>query len=89
MDKHIKIKELVLDIEKAVKRIKLDIKDDWFQDPLKYEDILNAEYIIEKIKNRLVRKGDWSAIGYRPGNAIMLIFLNLILQVDMLQKQIS
>lgn len=46
----ITIKGLSLDIDKAIKRVKLDIKDDWFQDPLKYEDFLNSDFIMKKLE---------------------------------------
>ncbi len=65
MGKFITIRGLKLDIEKAIKRIKLDIKDDWFQDPLKYEDILSIEYVFEKIK-----KYDGKTVDYQAGKAI-------------------
>lgn len=43
-------KELSLDIDKVIKRVKLDIKNDWFQDHLKYEDILDAKFVSEKLE---------------------------------------
>ena len=66
----INIKGLVLDIEKAMKRTKLDIKDDWFQDPLKYDDILNIENILNKINNKLIKNALGENIGYKAGIAL-------------------
>lgn len=50
-----------MDIPKAIKRVKMDIRDDWFQDPLKYEDILTPEYIVQKLDGN-----------YSPGNALQI-----------------
>ena len=66
----INIKGLALDIEKAMKRTKLDIKDDWFQDPLKYDDILNIENILNKINNKLIKNAQGENIGYKAGFAL-------------------
>ena len=38
MENKITIKGLSLNIDKAIKRVKLDLKDDWFQDPIRYKD---------------------------------------------------
>lgn len=65
MEKYITIKGLSLNIEKAIKRVKLDLKDDWFQDPLKYEDILNIEFVLKKLS-----KYDGKMDEYRAGKAI-------------------
>ena len=64
MEKYITIKGLKLDIEKAIKRVKLDLKDDWFQDPLKYEDILNLDYVLKKLSKYNGKNDE-----YKPGKA--------------------
>ena len=65
MKKIIIIKGVKLDIERAIKRIRLDIKDDWFQDPLKYEDLLTVDFVISKLS-----KYDGVEENYKAGNAI-------------------
>lgn len=65
MAKILKIRGVNLDIEKAIKRVRLDIKDDWFQDPLKYEDILNIDFVFEKLK-----KYDCGTQNYQAGKPI-------------------
>ncbi len=59
------IRGLKLNIERAIKRVKLDIKDDWFQDPLKYEDILSADYVRNKLERIVETNGD-----YKPRKAL-------------------
>ena len=44
-----------IDIEKVVRYFKQDIKDDWFQDPLLYEDLLDKKKIIEYFKSNIQR----------------------------------
>jgi len=65
MKKEITIKGLSLNIDKAIKRVKLDLKDDWFQDPLKYEDILNLDFVLKKLE-----KYDGKMDAYKAGKAI-------------------
>jgi retron-type reverse transcriptase len=65
MEKFITIKGLKLNIEKAIKRVKLDLKDDWFQDPLMYDDILTLDFISKKISKYDGRDDD-----YKAGKAI-------------------
>lgn len=64
MKKEITIKGLRLNIEKAIKRVKLDLKDDWFQDPLKYEDLLDLNFVLDKLA-----KYDEATNDYKAGNA--------------------
>ena len=41
------INGVCLDLELARKRLKSDIKDDWFYDPLSYIDLLNQDYLFD------------------------------------------
>jgi hypothetical protein len=43
------INNVCLDLEKARKRLKTDIADDWYYDPLKYIDLLNQSYLFEQL----------------------------------------
>ena|ERR1017187_8040722 len=61
MEKIVTIKGLNLNIEKAIKRVKLDIKDDWFQDPLMYEDILNFDFVYKKLHKYHGTNDDYKA----------------------------
>lgn len=45
------INNVSLNLELARKRLKTDIIDDWFHDPLKYIDLLNQEYLFEQFKD--------------------------------------
>lgn len=65
MEKELNFKNLSLNIERAVKRVKQDIRDDWFQDPFCYEDILTTQYIFEKLK-----KYEGTAHQYQPCKSI-------------------
>ncbi len=65
MTKILTIKGVKLDIEKAIKRVRLDIKDDWFQDPLKYEDLLTVDFVFDKLK-----KYEGGTQNYQAGKAI-------------------
>lgn len=40
-----------LDFELARKRLKTDIQDDWYHDPLKYIDLLNQDYLFKQLEN--------------------------------------
>ena len=42
------INDVSLNLELARLRLKTDIVDDWFQDPLKYIDLLNQNYLFEQ-----------------------------------------
>jgi hypothetical protein len=44
------INGVCLDLETARKRLKTDIIDDWFHDPLKYIDLLNQEYLFKQFE---------------------------------------
>ena len=44
----IQIEGVPFDLNLLVKHLKYDMRDDWFPDPLNYEDILKAEVITEK-----------------------------------------
>lgn len=44
------INDVSLDLELARKRLKTDIEDDWFHDPLKYIDLLNKEYLFKQFE---------------------------------------
>lgn len=44
------INNVCLDLETARKRLKTDMKDDWFHDPLQYIDLLNQDYLFEQFK---------------------------------------
>ena len=37
-----------LNIGRAVKRVKHDMRDEWFPDPLLFEDILDTDYILNQ-----------------------------------------
>ncbi len=41
----------ILNLELASRRLKHDIQDDWFHDPLKYIDLLNNEYLFKQFEN--------------------------------------
>jgi len=43
------INNVCLDIEKARKRIEVDIMDDWYHDPLRYIDLLNQNYLFKQL----------------------------------------
>ena len=45
------INNVCLDLELARKRLKTDIVDDWFYDPLKYIDLLNQNYLFEQFSS--------------------------------------
>lgn len=45
------INDVCLDLELARLRLKTDIIDDWFHDPLKYIDLLNQEYLFKQFEN--------------------------------------
>lgn len=44
------INDVCLDLELARLRLKTDIIDDWFHDPLKYIDLLNQDYLFEQFE---------------------------------------
>ncbi|WP_281235161.1 RNA-directed DNA polymerase [Flavobacterium gelatinilyticum] len=44
------INNVCLDLEIARKRLKIDMMDDWFHDPLQYIDLLNQDYLFEQFK---------------------------------------
>lgn len=43
------INNVCLDLEKARKRLKVDIIDDWYNDPLKYIDLLNQNFLFKQL----------------------------------------
>ncbi len=45
------INNVCLDLELARKRLKIDIIDDWFHDPLKYIDLLNQDYLFKQFED--------------------------------------
>lgn len=45
------INNVCLDLELARKRLKTDIIDDWFYDPLKYIDLLNQDYLFKQLSS--------------------------------------
>jgi hypothetical protein len=45
------INDVILDLELARKRLKTDIRDDWYYDPLKYIDLLNQNYIFKQFED--------------------------------------
>ncbi len=63
---NINIKGVFYNLVKAIRRVKNDMKDDWFQDPLMFEDILNYRFIYSKLKNQHNRK--W---GYKPSKSLL------------------
>jgi len=44
------INNVCLNLELARKRLKTDISDDWFHDPLKYIDLLSIEYLFNQLE---------------------------------------
>lgn len=44
------INNVCLDLELARLRLKTDINDDWFHDPLKYIDLLNQDYLFKQFE---------------------------------------
>ncbi len=50
------INEVCLDLELARKRLKTDMVDDWFHDPLKYIDLLNQDYLFEQFRDFFYEK---------------------------------
>lgn len=46
----IEIEGILFDIDLAIKRVKYDMRDDWFQDPFLYEDYLKPEIIKKKLE---------------------------------------
>ncbi len=53
-----------LNIWKAIENTRNDIKDDWFQDPLRFYDILKPDYICDILKDNIVKNQK-----YKPGSA--------------------
>lgn len=45
------INNVCLNIELARKRLKTDIEDDWYHDPLKYIDLLNQDYLFKQLED--------------------------------------
>lgn len=45
------INEVCLDLDLAQKRLKTDMTDDWFHDPLKYIDLLNQDFLFEQFQD--------------------------------------
>lgn len=45
-----KINNVILDIELAKRRLKTDLIDDWFHDPLRYIDLLDDEYLFKQFQ---------------------------------------
>lgn len=45
------INEVCLDLDLAQKRLKSDMVDDWFHDPLKYIDLLNQDYLFDQFQD--------------------------------------
>lgn len=43
------INNVCLNLELARKRLRADITDDWYHDPLKYIDLLNQDYLFEQL----------------------------------------
>lgn len=50
------INDVCLDLELARKRLKTDMIDDWFHDPLKYIDLLSQEYLFEQFQDFFYKK---------------------------------
>lgn len=48
------INDVVIDLEKARKRLKSDIEDDWYHDPLKYIDLLNQDYLFKQFESYFI-----------------------------------
>lgn len=44
------VNEVTINLELARKRLKTDIEDDWYHDPLKYIDLLNQDYIFRQFE---------------------------------------
>ncbi|HMG17071.1 MAG TPA: reverse transcriptase domain-containing protein, partial [Saprospiraceae bacterium] len=44
------INEVCLDLDLAQKRLKTDMIDDWYHDPLKYIDLLNKDYLFKQFE---------------------------------------
>ncbi|MEJ0057632.1 MAG: hypothetical protein WDN75_19495 [Bacteroidota bacterium] len=42
----------MLDLELARRRLRSDIEDDWFNDPLKFVDLLNKDYLFARLKGQ-------------------------------------
>jgi hypothetical protein len=42
------INNVCLDLELARKRLTVDLKDDWYHDPLRYIDLLNQDYLFDE-----------------------------------------
>jgi len=38
-----RINKVSIDINLAIKHLRYDIRDDWFRDPLEYDDLLKEE----------------------------------------------
>jgi len=45
MASKIKIENFTLDLDLLIKRLKQDLRDDWFPDPLGYSDLLKGKMI--------------------------------------------
>lgn len=45
-----RINDVCLDLELARRRLKTDIIDDWFHDPLRYIDLLNQDYLFKQFE---------------------------------------
>lgn len=50
------INDVCLDLELARIRLKTDMVDDWFHDPLKYVDLLNQDYLFEQFQDYFYKK---------------------------------
>lgn len=48
-------KSLGIDITRATRQLKHDLKDDWFPDPLGYEDILSSEAVVRIVESNIER----------------------------------
>lgn len=50
------INDVCLDLELARKRLRTDMIDDWFHDPLKYIDLLSQDYLFEQFQDFFYKK---------------------------------
>lgn len=62
----INIEGIELNLWNAIERVKNDLHDDWFEDPLKLTDILKPQFIYEKL-NKYIKN---QKIKYQPNDAV-------------------
>jgi len=63
---YLSIEGVNINLWNAIKRVKEDLKDDWFEDPQYFEDMLNPKFIYDKLSKYLKN----SKLTYKPDDAV-------------------